>query len=135
MFTKWRTTMSSPLSSLFTIGYVRSASVTARVTNGVYVRLNPSRDANASFTRCRVRTTCSMLTSTMFHARAVIWSDPTMCEAISLRMCVIGTISSPPPATTGPGTERNAGAASRERQRWPEQTCLPQRPRPSRPSS
>ena len=84
--------------------------MTARVTNGVYVRLNPSRDANASFTRCRVRTTCSMLTSTMFHARAVVWSDPTMCEAISFRMCVIGTVSSPPPETTGPGTARNAGA-------------------------
>ena len=53
-----------------------------------------------------------MLTSTMFHARAVVCSDPSMCDAIALRMCDIGTISSPPPATTGPGTERNAGAAA-----------------------
>ena len=85
--------------------------MTARVTNGVYVRLNPSRAANASFTRCRVRTTCSMLTSTMFHARAVVCSDPTMCDAIALRMCDIGTISSPP----RPRRRRRHGTQRRRR--------------------
>ena len=53
-----------------------------------------------------------MLTSTMFHARAVVCSDPTMCDAIALRMCDMGTTSSPPPATAGPGTARKAGAAA-----------------------
>ena len=129
MFTKWRTTMSSPRSSLFTIGYVRSASVTARVTNGVYVRLNPSRAANASFTRCRVRTTCSMLTSTMFHARAVVCSDPTMCDAIACGCASSARSLRPPPATTGPGTERNAGAGSRgSGSGGRRRTCLPPRP-------
>ena len=58
-----------------------------------------------------------MLTSTMFHARAVVCSEPTMCDAIALRMCVIGHDLF---AAAGHDRPRNALAApvtSRQRRR------------------
>ena len=48
-------------------------------TNGRYVSLTPCLLLNASFARSRSRTRCSMLTSTIVHARAVVCSDASMC--------------------------------------------------------
>src|SRR4030095_6880519 len=117
MLTKCLTAISSPRSSLFTMGWASNASVTARVTKGMYVRPKPSRALNASLVRSRRRATFSMLTSTAFHARAEISSEAFMCWAIVRRMCVTGTISSPPPTAAGagcatPGAAAGAGAGA-----------------------
>ena len=78
-----------------------------------------------------------MLTSTRFHARAVVWSDPTMCFAIALRMCETGTTSSPRPAPRRTGGTAAAAAAAadaagarrggRRRRRLPAATADPER--------
>ena len=72
----------------------------------------PSRWRNESLAASRARTTASMLTSTRFHALAVVCMEATMFRAMAWRILVSGMDSSRAPASAARGAGAAAGAGT-----------------------
>src|SRR4051794_34989624 len=112
MSTKLWTTRSSSETLALRCGNASSASTTARVMNGRYVRPKPSVDFHSAFTALRARSTLAKSTSTTLNACGLTLLLITMWLPVSLRIFDNRTVESRSPgATVGAGAAAAAAAA------------------------
>src|SRR4051794_19280698 len=107
MSTKLWTTRSSSETLALRWGNASSASTTARVMNGRYVRPKPSVDFHSAFTALRARSTLAKSTSTTLNACGLTLLLITMWLPVSLRIFDNRTVES-----RSPGATVGAGAAA-----------------------
>src|SRR4051794_29686747 len=107
MSTKLWTTRSSSETLALRCGNASSASTTARVMNGRYVRPKPSVDFHSALTALRARSTLAKSTSTTLNACGLTDLLITMWLPVSLRIFDNRTVES-----RSPGATVGAGAAA-----------------------
>src|SRR3954451_19277907 len=113
MSTKLWTTRSWSETLALRCGKASSASTTARVMNGRYVRPKPSVDFHSAFTALRARSTLAKSTSTTLNACGLTLLLITMWLPVSLRIFDNRTVESRSPGgTVGAGGGGGAEGAA-----------------------